>query len=151
MARRRGLRSHDGEDAMQKVFIALLESIDRYNPARGRFESWAMTIARRSLRDHVEVLRNRREQPEAADAADAIDPGPDSEQRMEEAEAHTVFLALVNLLPDDLREVLIMADLEEVSMPQIAKGFGARQKGPTCAREKGPTPRSQSYLAAADA
>jgi len=29
--------------------------------------------------------------------------------------------------------------------------FGARQKGPTCAREKGPTPRSQSSLAAADA
>jgi hypothetical protein len=30
-------------------------------------------------------------------------------------------------------------------------GFGARQKGPTCAREKGPTPRSQFSLAAADA
>jgi serine/threonine protein kinase len=32
-----------------------------------------------------------------------------------------------------------------------AARFGARQKGPTCAREKGPTPRSQSSLAAADA
>jgi RNA polymerase sigma-70 factor (ECF subfamily) len=128
MARRRGLRSHDVEDAMQKVFIALLESIDRYDPAGGRFESWVMTIARRSIRDHIEVLRNRREQPEAADAVDTIDPGPDSEQRMEEAEAYAVFLALVNLLPDDLREVLIMADLEEVSMPQIAQELGISEQ-----------------------
>ena len=29
--------------------------------------------------------------------------------------------------------------------------FGARRKEPTCAREKGPTPRSQLSLAAADA
>ena len=29
--------------------------------------------------------------------------------------------------------------------------FGARQKGPTCAREKGPTPRSQFSLDATDA
>jgi hypothetical protein len=33
----------------------------------------------------------------------------------------------------------------------IDASFGARQKGPTCAREKGPTPRSQFSLAAADA
>jgi RNA polymerase sigma factor (sigma-70 family) len=124
MARRRGLHGEDVEDATQRSFVAILESIGRYEPVDGKFDAWAKTIARRAIRDYVKVLRNRPDQVEGTDAADPVDPGPDSEDRMKEAQEYVIFLALLDVLPDELREVLVMADQEEIPMPVIAKELG---------------------------
>jgi RNA polymerase sigma-70 factor (ECF subfamily) len=128
MARRRGLRAHDAEDAIQRAFTAILGSMGRYDPERGPFDSWVLLIARRTIRDHASSLRNRPEQQEAVDAADPIDLSPDSEQRMIDAQAHAAFLALLDVLPAELREVFVMADVEELTMPSIARELGISEQ-----------------------
>lgn len=128
MARRRGLRGQDVEDAMQKAFVALLESMHSYNPDLGRFDGWALTIGQRTIRRHATALRERPDQPEAVEATEPVDRGPTSEQLMSEAQLDAILMTLVELLPDALREVFIMADLEETSMRRIARELGITQR-----------------------
>jgi RNA polymerase sigma factor (sigma-70 family) len=99
-----------------------------YNPDLGRFDSWALTIGQRTIRRHASVLRERPDQPEAVEATEPIDRGPSSEQLMSEAQLDAILMTLVELLPDALREVFIMADLEETSMRTIARELGITQR-----------------------
>lgn len=128
MARRRGLRGDDVEDAMQKAFVALLESMHSYSPDRGGFDNWALTIGQRTIRRHASVLRERPDQLEAVEATEPVDRGPTSEQLMSDAQLDAILMTLVELLPNALREVFIMADLEETSMRTIARELGITQR-----------------------
>jgi hypothetical protein len=47
---------------------------------------------------------------------------------MIDAQAHAAFLALLDLLPAELREVFIMADVEEITMPSIARELGISEQ-----------------------
>lgn len=128
MARRRGLCGQDVEDAMQKAFVAILESMHSYNPAIGPFDNWALRVGQRTVRHHAAALRKRPDQPEAVDATEPVDLAPNSEQRMSDAQLDAILTTLVELLPDALREVFIMADLERTSMRTIARELGITQR-----------------------
>ena len=113
---------------MQKAFVAVLESMHTYKPVLGRFDNWALTIGQRTIRRHASALRERPDQPEAVEATEPIDRGLTSEQLLSEAQLDAILMTLVELLPDALREVFIMADLEETSMRTIARELGITQR-----------------------
>jgi RNA polymerase sigma factor (sigma-70 family) len=52
-SRRRGLQSTDAADVTQDVFRAVARSMERfeYDPSRGRFRAWLITVTRSKLRD----------------------------------------------------------------------------------------------------
>ena len=54
-SRRRGLQSTDAADVTQEVFRAIARSIRRfeYDPGRGRFRAWLITVTRSKLRDFL--------------------------------------------------------------------------------------------------
>ena len=54
-SRRRGLQSTDAADVTQDVFRAIARSIRRfeYDPSRGRFRAWLITVTRSKLRDFL--------------------------------------------------------------------------------------------------
>ena len=113
---------------MQKAFVAILESMESYNPAIGPFDNWALKVGQRTVRHHAAALRKRPDQPEAVDATEPVDLAPSSEQRMSEAQLDAILMTLVELLPESLREVFIMADLEQTSMRTIARELGITQR-----------------------
>lgn len=41
------------EDLMQEIFVKIWNSIDQYDPAKGRFYTWMLTIARHCAIDHL--------------------------------------------------------------------------------------------------
>jgi RNA polymerase sigma-70 factor (ECF subfamily) len=111
------------EDAVQDVFLVVHRRLESFE-ARSSFRTWLFGIVLRIARNH-----RRREQrkggcasldaaPEIADAA----PGPHEEAATAEA-LRSLALALGSL--DEMkREVFVLAELEQMSAPEIAETLG---------------------------
>jgi RNA polymerase sigma-70 factor, ECF subfamily len=111
------------EDAVQDVFLVIHRRLESFE-ARCSFRTWLFGIVLRVARNH-----RRREQrkggcasldaaPEIADAA----PGPHEEAARAEA-LRGLALALGDL-DEAKREVFVLAELEQMSAPEIAETLG---------------------------
>ena len=104
------------EDIAQEVFLTLLRQPGRFDPARGALRSFLLAIARnlalKRWRDdsRLDVL-------EDGFAAPALD--------LESRETADAVSAAVALLPPLQREVLILAQYEELSLEEIARAVDA--------------------------
>jgi RNA polymerase sigma-70 factor (ECF subfamily) len=86
-ARRHGLQDADAADVTQDVMRSLYTAFRRgdYDPDRGRFRGWLITIVRNKLRDHERRVGLRKHPECAFDAvpAPAADPAATFEQECE--------------------------------------------------------------------
>jgi RNA polymerase sigma-70 factor (ECF subfamily) len=104
------------EDIAQEVFLTLLRQPGRFDPARGALRSFLLAIARnlalKRWRDdsRLDVLEDQF-------AAPAVD--------LEGREAADAVSAAVASLPPLQREVLILAQYEELSLEEIARAVDA--------------------------
>lgn len=109
------------EDAVQDVFLVVhrrLAGCDVENP-RG----WLFGILRRVAADHRRTARRRGAHGlDAVAEPTATDPAPD--ERAAAAEAARLVHALLARLPEARREILVLADLEQMSAPEIAGALG---------------------------
>jgi RNA polymerase sigma-70 factor (ECF subfamily) len=114
-----GVRDADVADVVQEVFArldrALRGGLDASRPLLG----WLKRTAVRCACDHRALARSR-EQP-ATEAMDPADGGPNPEEHMEIIEARSHVRAVLDALPDELRLVLVMSDVEEMPMTEIAE------------------------------
>jgi RNA polymerase sigma-70 factor (ECF subfamily) len=108
------------EEITQEVFLALLTGIDRFDAGRGALSTWLCGIARRQF-------WKRLAQDEAAgafdegNAAELQDPGEGPAELLLRHEAVAAVRAGMDELPPDLREVVILCALEEMSYEQAAQ------------------------------
>lgn len=101
------------EDIAQDVFLLLLNHPDRFDPARGSLRSFLFGIARNL------ILKRRRDEnrwEEMSEEQFAVEP-VDIDQR----EIADIVGAAVLSLPPLQREVLILAEYEELSLEEIAR------------------------------
>jgi RNA polymerase sigma-70 factor, ECF subfamily len=121
----------DAEDLTQEVFVKMYRTLKTYDMERGAFMTWVTTMTRNLLVDHFRRTKLER----VTDSLDAApserdDAMPLSEQIRDgrpapEARAQTqqlseaVHRALGRLSPD-LREAVILRDLQEMDYKQIA-------------------------------
>jgi RNA polymerase sigma-70 factor (ECF subfamily) len=108
------------DDATQDVFIVVhrrLESYDAATPIRG----WLFGIARR-IADKYRV-RAARGAPLRV-VPDREVPRPD--QELERREAGSLVEEFLAELPDDQREVFVLAELEGLTAPEIASALEAK-------------------------
>jgi RNA polymerase sigma-70 factor, ECF subfamily len=113
-----GLSRDDADDAAQQVFMTAAGKLDRIAPnsARSFVYGAALRVAnntRRGLKRRREVAGDHAEEP--------IEPaafGP--EQSVELARARALLAELLRQLPDKFRRVLILAELEQLEVPDIA-------------------------------
>lgn len=118
LLRRLGIGEGDADDAAQQVFLAAAKRLGRVEVERERAFLYGVTLnvgarARRSL-------GRRREEPlEAAGERQA--PAPSAEQLLERREARALLDQLLDQMPEELRVVFVLFELEELSTPQIAE------------------------------
>jgi RNA polymerase sigma-70 factor (ECF subfamily) len=125
----------DAEDLTQDVFLKLYRNLASFDVERGSFQTWITTLARNLLVDHFRRTRLER----ASDSLDASFSGDDNGARVaerlaeltdsgpsQEAQAAGMELrvriqqALAQLSPE-LREAVILRDLEDMDYKEIAQ------------------------------
>lgn len=117
LARRHSPNQADAEDAVQEIFVDLLRSADRFDPARSTEAGFVAMIARRRLID----LARRRAVRGVSEQADLEAASGD---RIEErVDASKVARALAEL-PSKEREILVLVTYEGLSQQEVAERTG---------------------------
>jgi len=121
----------DAQDLTQEVFIKMYRTLNSYDMERGAFMTWVTTITRNLLVDHFRKSKQDRvtdsidaapsEHEDATPLSDKIQdrtPTPDASAQSRETR-ETVHRALQKLSPD-LREAVILRDLQDMDYREIA-------------------------------
>jgi RNA polymerase sigma-70 factor (ECF subfamily) len=121
--RRLGVPEVGLRDAAQDVFLVVHRRLAEFE-GRGTIEAWLYSILRRVAADHRRRGRRKDlgEQQQAEGVADASESGP--EAKAARGEALQLLLKLLNQLDEDKREVLVLVDLEGMSVPEAAEVVG---------------------------
>jgi RNA polymerase sigma-70 factor, ECF subfamily len=100
------------EDVVQEVFIAFWREPGRFDPARGAFGSWLLTLVHHKAVDAVrrESAIRRRTVPAAEDGEEwSAPPGPGADQAALGAVVAGQVRDALGRLPDEQREALALA------------------------------------------
>jgi len=121
----------DAQDLTQEVFIKMYRTLGSYDVERGAFVTWVTTMTRNLLVDHFRKTKQDRmtdsmdaatsehedAQPLSEQIQDQSAP-PDARVRSREV-GETVHAALARLSPE-LREAVILRDLQDMDYREIA-------------------------------
>jgi RNA polymerase sigma-70 factor (ECF subfamily) len=113
------------EDIFQEVFIKIIDTLrkGKYNH-EGKFVQWAMRI---SYNMCVDYFRRNKRRPKVAptdtfDIFDVLQVSDDNaEQRIIKSQTHEKIRKLVDQLPPEQREVVILRHYADMSFKEIAK------------------------------
>lgn len=110
------------DDAVQEVFLVVHRRLGEFE-GRSSLRTWLYAIARRVARN-VRRGAGRRGAPEpiVADMVDRVSGNP--LELAERAEAGRALLELVGHLSEDQREVFLLVEVEEMSVPEAAEALG---------------------------
>jgi len=124
LVRRFGVTEAHGDDVVQDVFLVVHRQLAGFE-GRSSLRTWLYGITRRVVADHRKKQRRRRETDIEAVAERSSDrPGP--EDRMEQKQAMAFLNRLLDELPDEQREVFVLAELEQLSAPEIVELTGTK-------------------------
>lgn len=106
------------EDIVQDVFVAVWRKAGQYVPERGAVGTWIFTIARNT---RIDRLRRHSSRPyEDITAIELVDDNADVEQEVDAAQRAQLVAGALAELPDDQREVIELAYLQDLPHSEIA-------------------------------
>jgi RNA polymerase sigma-70 factor (ECF subfamily) len=112
-----GLSRDDAEDATQQVFLIASRKITSIEPERAR--SFLYGVALRVARNARRGIARRREVPEdASEARPAEEHGPERAAELNQARA--LLQEILMEMPEKLRRVLVLAEIEQLQIQEIA-------------------------------
>ena len=117
---RLGVPLAQADDVVQEVFVVVHRKLGSFE-GRSSIKTWLYGIALRVARAH-RVRAPRALEPEELRAPDASRP----DERAENAEAARIVRTLLDQLDDDQREVFVLAELEQLTAPEIAEALGVK-------------------------
>jgi RNA polymerase sigma-70 factor (ECF subfamily) len=121
-AKRLGVRDASLDDVVQEVFVIVHRRLADFE-GRSSIRTWLFGITLRVARDHRRsAARKEADGSVELDTFRAPSPGP--AESMEKAEAVRLLYAILDELDDERREIFVMAELEQMSMPEIAATLG---------------------------
>jgi RNA polymerase sigma-70 factor (ECF subfamily) len=113
------------EDAMQEIFLRLWQHAGQFDGDRGSFVTWFTAIARHHL---VHVLRQdgmRRRLAVAAEIGAVLEhaaaPAPGPDEMVGQREDGAALARALRLLPEEQRQVLVLAYFGGLSQSQISE------------------------------
>jgi RNA polymerase sigma-70 factor, ECF subfamily len=120
---RLGVPLSHADDAVQETFIVVHRRLPDFE-GRSTLKTWLYGIALRVARAQRNRIRNTAGH-QAIDAEQLAAPeAARPDQRAEDAEAARLVSTLLDGLDDDQREVFVLAELEQLSAPEIADALG---------------------------
>jgi RNA polymerase sigma-70 factor (ECF subfamily) len=119
------------QDLTQEVFLRIYRTLNRYDPLRAGFMTWVATLTRNLLVDYFRKTKHERQTdsldsslgdgPQATTLGELLvdsSAGPEAHLETREAREH-VHRALQELSPE-LREAVILRDLQDMDYREIA-------------------------------
>jgi RNA polymerase sigma-70 factor (ECF subfamily) len=128
----------DAEDLTQEAFLKLYRNLASFDPAKGGFTTWLTTLTRNLLVDNYRRSRLERASDSLDESYDCEDDGPTKAERLADGgktqEQHVAGLELraqiqeaLQQVSPDLREAVILRDLEDLDYKEIADILGVPQ------------------------
>ena len=123
--RRFGVPERDVEDVTQSVFLAVYQSLPRFDWSRSP-KPWLSTIAYRVARDHLRAGKNGKELLSVAEEFDPPDPASaEGEWGMGARRDMLGELdAVLQCLDEEDRELLLLCDVDELRQSDVAEALG---------------------------
>jgi RNA polymerase sigma-70 factor, ECF subfamily len=121
-ARRLGVESAQVDDVVQEVFMVVHRRAGEFE-GRATLKTWLFGITRRVVANHFRTARRKPAEPYGQ--AEPHDPrAGDAESALATAEGNRVLHALLDELDAEKREVFVLAELEEMTGPELAQTLG---------------------------
>jgi RNA polymerase sigma-70 factor (ECF subfamily) len=117
--RRFGVLESALEDATQDVFLVVHRRLHEFE-GRSSLSTWLYGIAVGVARNHRRTRRRRPEHSQDGVEDEMVAPGTSPERRAQDAEAMRLLDRLLAELDPDKREVFVLAELEELTAPEIS-------------------------------
>lgn len=124
--KRRGVNEAAIDDVVQEVFLVVHRRLASFE-GRSSLRSWIYAIMRRVVKDHFRAA-HQRVRKNYIDEYDETTRGdsqaPDGESALARREGSTVLHQLLEKLSEKKREAFILAELEDMSITEIAETLG---------------------------
>lgn len=128
----------DAEDLTQEAFLKMYRNLASFDPEKGGFTTWLTTLTRNLLVDNYRRSRLERASDSLDESYDSEDDGPTKAERLTDGgksqEQHVAGLELraqiqaaLKQVSPDLREAVILRDLEDMDYKEIAEILGVPQ------------------------
>jgi len=128
----------DAEDLSQEAFLKMYKNLSSFDPEKGSFITWLTTLTRNLLVDNYRRSRLERVSDSLDEGYEGEDDGPTKAERLTDGgksqEQHVAGLELkaqiqeaLKQVSPDLREAVILRDLEDMDYKEIAEILGVPQ------------------------
>jgi RNA polymerase sigma-70 factor (ECF subfamily) len=128
----------EAEDLTQDVFIKVFRNLGNFDPAKGGFNTWLTTLTRNMLVDNYRRARMDRVTDSLNETMDGDDNGPskldrltdtgrNQEQQYAGMELRAQIQEALKQVSPELREAVILRDLEDMDYKDIADVLGVPQ------------------------
>jgi RNA polymerase sigma-70 factor (ECF subfamily) len=131
----------DAEDLTQEAFLKMFRNLNSFDPAKGGFTTWLTTLTRNLLVDNYRRTRLERaseslDEPLGNDmdggsgetkASRLEDGGRSQEQHVAGLELRAQIQVALEQVSPELREAVILRDLEDMDYKEIAEVLGVPQ------------------------
>ncbi len=124
-------RIQDAEDLTQEVFIKVFQTLRSYDSAQGTFSTWLNRVARNHLVDHYRRTRKDRVTSSLDDDSTPLPelPSPRAAPTasVESRERRELLQMALDQMSPDLREAVVLRDLQDLDYQEIAQVLGVPQ------------------------
>jgi RNA polymerase sigma-70 factor (ECF subfamily) len=128
----------DAEDMTQEVFLKMYRNLGSFDASKGGFNTWLTTLTRNLLVDNYRRTRMERASDSLDETFDGeedgmtrgdrlADGGKSQEQVVSGNELRTQIQAALKQVSPELREAVILRDLEDMDYKDIAEVLGVPQ------------------------
>jgi RNA polymerase sigma-70 factor, ECF subfamily len=125
-ARRLGVPLSAADDVVQEVFLILHRRLSDYD-GRATLQSWVYGILANAVRDYRRKFRRKLAPLVATERDEQLGPASSRtspEQRTELKQDLELLMKLLDELPHAQRELIVLADLEQMNVPEICQCIG---------------------------
>ena len=112
-----------GRDAAQEALERIVVAIGRYDPAKGSFRAWALTVARNVCRDRLRrrgLERRAFEDPGESGVPEGASEAPDAERIVLARIESGRLVDALETLPAPMRAAVVLFHVHEASYEEIA-------------------------------
>lgn len=124
MARRMGVAESALDDVCQEVFVIVHKRLSEFE-GRSSLKTWVFGILHNVVLVHRRALSRKspyhRTQAPLVDPETLADHGHSPHEQLSNAEEAKIAQDILNQLDEDKRTLLVLAELEEMSVPDIAE------------------------------